>query len=154
MRVGAAMKTEKPARIVLIEDNPADVYLMRLALDQQVHPYALHVLSDGAEALRFVDEQRRAALLEPEPCVIVLDMHLPKHDGTEVLRAIKKAPTLAHANVVVLTAIASPKDEIEVRELGVCLYRQKPSDLDEFAQVARNILEICRERPAVPAVAP
>jgi two-component system, chemotaxis family, response regulator Rcp1 len=145
------IKTENPARIVLIEDNPTDVYFMRLALDEQPGAYTLHVLHDGAEALRFVREQRAVAAVDPEPCVIVLDLHLPKHDGTEVLRAIKQEPLLSHVQVVVLTSVTRPQDEIKVRQLGVRLYRHKPSDLDEFAQLARNILEICQERSAVPA---
>jgi CheY-like chemotaxis protein len=147
-----ASKTENPARIVLIEDNPAEVYLLRVALDQLRHAYALHVLYDGAEALRFVQQERSRQTPEPKPCVIILDLHLPKHDGPEVLRAIKEVPALAHVHVVVLTTTASPKDEIEVRELGVRLYRRKPSDLDEFVEVARHILEICHEPVDVPAL--
>jgi CheY-like chemotaxis protein len=143
-------KTESPARILLIEDNPADVYLMRSALEQQPHAYELHVIYDGAEALRFVREQRFASK-EPDPCVIVLDLHLPKHDGREVLQAIKQEPGLSHVRVVVLTSAVSPKDESEVRQLGVRLYRQKPSDLDEFVEVARNILEICNEHSTATA---
>jgi chemotaxis family two-component system response regulator Rcp1 len=144
-------KSENPARIVLIEDNPGDVYFMRAALDEQQRAYTLHVLYDGAEALRFVREQRAVAGVEPQPCVIVLDLHLPKHDGTEVLRAIKQEPLLSHVHVVVLTSVVRPEDEMKVRQLGVRLYRRKPSDLDEFAQVARSILEICGERSVVSA---
>ncbi len=142
---------KSPARIVLIEDNPTDVYFMRVALDEQEHAYTLHVLDDGADALRFVREHKTVASVEPEPCVIVLDLHLPKHDGTEVLRAIKQEPLLSQVHVVVLTTIARPEDEMKVRQLGARLYRRKPSDLDEFAQVARSIFEICHERSAAPA---
>jgi CheY-like chemotaxis protein len=142
-------KSESPAHILLIEDNPADVYFMRLALEQQAPEYELRVLSDGAEALRFIEQQRDAVTVDPEPCVIVLDINLPKHDGRQVLRAIKQEPRLAHIHVVVLTTVVSPRDELEVRELGARLYRQKPSDLDEFAEVARHIVEICREGSSV-----
>lgn len=146
-------KAESPARIVLIEDNPGDVHLMRIALQQHGHAHTLHVLYDGAEALRFVREQRTGETGEPKPCVIVLDLHLPKHDGPEVLRAIKQEPDLSHVHVVVLTSVASPRDESEIRELGVKLYRRKPSDLDEFVEVAQSILEICHGRPMVPTSA-
>jgi len=136
---------------VLIEDNPGDVHLLRLALAQTGHAYALHVLYDGAEGLRFIREQRTRETGEPKPCVIVLDWHLPKHDGHEVLRAIKHEPDLSHVHVVVLTSAASPKDEIEIRQLGVELYRRKPCDLDEFVEVALIILEICHGRPMMSA---
>jgi CheY-like chemotaxis protein len=77
--------------------------------------------------------------------VIVLDLHLPKYDGVAVLRAIKQEPSLAHIRVVVLTASSNPKEELDVRQMGVRLYRKKPSNLDEFIEVAREILAICKE---------
>lgn len=143
-------KTTNPARIVMIEDNPADIHLLRLALDEHHEPYRLDVLRDGEEAIRFVTEQRTSAI-EHEPCVIVLDLHLPKHDGTAVLQAIRHEPSLAGVHVVALTSIAAPKDESEVRQLGVRLYRTKPSDLDDWLELAGQILKICRE-PTLAAV--
>jgi CheY-like chemotaxis protein len=70
------LKKAEPARIVVIEDNPADVTLLRLALDAQGDPYQLEVLSDGEQALRFVREYASMPGT-PEPCVLILDLHLP-----------------------------------------------------------------------------
>jgi two-component system cell cycle response regulator DivK len=81
-----------------------------------------------------------------EPCVIVLDLHLPKHDGTAVLKVIKQEPVLAHVRVIALTTLASPKDEQAIRDLGVRLYRAKPTLVDEWIKLAGEILEICREQ--------
>ncbi len=133
-----------PAKILVIEDNPADVVLLRLALDQHGEEYELEVLRDGAEAIQFVHNQRTKAA-DSEPCVIVMDMHLPKHDGPAVLHAIRHEPSLAHVHVVALSSLAAPKDETEVRRLGVRLYTSKPMDLDDWIQLARDILTICRE---------
>jgi len=138
-----------PARILLVEDNPGDVLLLRLALAQHEPDYILEILRDGAEAIRFVNNQWKAS--EPEPCVIVLDWHLPKHDGNFVLQSIREAPGLSHVNVVALTSLISPKDEIEIQRLGVRLYRTKPTDLDGWHWLAAEILEICRE-PTLSAV--
>jgi two-component system response regulator len=132
-----------PARILLVEDNPGDVLLLRLALDQHEPDCILDTLRDGAEAIRFVNDQWNTT--EPEPCVIVLDWHLPKHDGSLVLRSIRKVPGMSHVHVVALTSLLSPKDEMEIERLGVRLYRTKPSDLDGWHQLAGEILEICRE---------
>ena len=132
-----------PDRILLVEDNPGDVLLLRLALDQHEALYVLEVLRDGAEAIRFVNDQWTDT--EPEPCVIVLDWHLPKHDATRVLDWIRQAPRLAHVHVVALTSMVSPKDEIEIQRLGVRLYRTKPTDLEGWHLLAGEILEICRE---------
>ena len=132
------------AKIVMVEDNSADVFLLRHALDQHQDKYMLEVLRDGEEAIDFVNRQRHAGP-HAEPCVIVLDLHLPKHDGAVVLKVIKEEPALALVNVVALTTLASPKDEQEVRDLGVRLYRAKPTLVDEWIKLAGEILAICRE---------
>ncbi len=138
------MKNPKPAKIVVVEDNAADVFLLRHALDQNQTSYELEVLRDGEEALEFVHRQRTAGR-DAEPCVIVLDLHLPKHDGTAVLRVIRQEPALAYVHVVALTTLASPKDEQEVRDLGVRLYKAKPTLVEEWIKLAGRILEICHE---------
>jgi two-component system, chemotaxis family, response regulator Rcp1 len=135
----------KPVKIVVVEDNAADVFLLRHALDQHREYYALDVLRDGEEAIAFV-ARLRSARSDAEPCVIVLDLHLPKHDGTAVLRVIRQEPALASVHVVALTTIASPKDEQEVRDLGVRLYRSKPTLVDEWVKLAGEILDICKEQ--------
>jgi len=132
------------ARILVVEDNQADVFLLRHALDEHAEDYELEVLRDGAEAILFVQQQRTLSS-EPTPCAIVLDLHLPKHDGAAVLKAIRLEPTLAHIHVVALTSFSSPKEETEVRALGINLYRSKPTDLDGWIELAGEILELCRD---------
>lgn len=129
-------------KILMIEDNPADVVLWRLGLDRCGEEYRLEILPDGEAALEFV-RAHRAGLQKPEPCVILLDLHLPKHNGMEVLRAIKDAPALAHIQIVVWTSVASPADLREVERLGA-ICRQKPLGLAEFEQLALEVLAICK----------
>jgi CheY-like chemotaxis protein len=138
-------KNPSPLKIVVVEDNSADVFLLRHALDQHHEEYVLDVLRDGEEAIDFVN-MRRSAGSEGEPCVIVLDLHLPKHDGTAVLKVIRQEPALALVHVVALTTLASPKDEQEVRDLGVRLYRAKPTLVEEWIELAGEILAICHEQ--------
>jgi CheY-like chemotaxis protein len=133
----------KPAKILVIEDNPADVAWLRHALDQHAEPYDLELLSDGEMALRFVDEHR-GGKREPEPCVILLDLHLPKHDGIQVLGAIKHAPVLEHIHVVVLSGVVSPNEEAAIFGLGG-IYRPKPFALNECLELAGEILALCRK---------
>ncbi len=113
MKTGA---TDNPAAILVIEDNPADIYLLRHALDQHGDDYQMEILEDGEEAIEFVNNQRSSP--EPKPCVIVLDLHLPKHDGKAVLEAIRSQPLLANIQVVALTSFTAPRDEDEVRRAG------------------------------------
>lgn len=128
----------------MIEDNPAEVRLLRYGLDQHGEAYELEVLCDGAQALQFVQEHRTGKR-HPEPCVIVLDLHLPKYDGLQVLRAIKEDPAIAHIEVVVLTSPINSREEQEMLALGVRLYQSKPSDLEEVIAVAGRILQVCKE---------
>jgi CheY-like chemotaxis protein len=132
----------KPAIIVMIEDSPADIALIRHALNEQAEPYELELLSDGEMALRFV-EDHRSGKRKPDPCVILLDLHLPKTDGIEVLKAIKHAPVLAHIHVVIISGLASPKEEAAIEALGG-LYRQKPTAWKQCLQLAAEILAICK----------
>ncbi len=132
----------KPPRILIIEDNPADIAWLHIGLDEQKEIYDLEVLFDGEAALRFVEEHRTGAR-DPDPCVIVLDLHLPKYDGIEVLRAIKRAPVLAHIHVVVMSSSPSPRDEAEIIRLGA-LFRLKPSALQDCLALACEIIEICK----------
>jgi CheY-like chemotaxis protein len=132
----------KPAKILVVEDNPADIAWLSYSLDQFEEPYGLEVLRDGEEALRFVAEHRAGAR-EPDPCVILLDLHLPKHDGIEVLRAIKREPMLAHIHVVLVTTLLTPRDEAAIMALGG-LCRAKPSTLDQCLALAGEVLAICR----------
>jgi len=128
----------------MIEDSPADILLLRHALDEQGAAYEIEVLRDGAQALQFVATQRTSND-EPRPCVIVLDLHLPKHNGVTVLEAIKREPALLHIHVVALSSFASPHDEAEIRALGVRRYCEKPLDLDGWLTLASDILALCRE---------
>lgn len=119
------------------------MFLLREGLDQNRREYVLKVLRDGAEAIEFCEECGREG--EAKPCVVVLDLHLPKYDGTAVLREIRGNPALAHVRVVVWTTVGSPAEERAIRELGVRLYRAKPIELDEWIRLAGEILDICDE---------
>lgn len=134
----------------MIEDNPGDVALLRFALDQHTRDYRIDILPDGHAAIQFVEAQRIHPS-EPEPCVIVLDLNLPKEDGKAVLRAIKREPPLAHVQVVALSSFVSPKDQAEIQSLGARINRVKPMRLDEWVELAGEILAICREAVAQPA---
>jgi DNA-binding response OmpR family regulator len=133
-----------PAKIVVVEDNPGDVALLRFALDHHKEEYQLELLPDGEAAMRFVEAQRTLAV-EPEPCVIVLDLNLPKEDGKAVLRTIKQESALAHVSVVALSSFVSPRDEMEIQSLGARIYRAKPMKLDAWIALAAEIMAICRD---------
>jgi len=129
--------------ILVIEDNVADRELLRYALDDLGEPYRFEVLPDGEAALAFIDDHR-SGRHQHDPCVILLDLHLPKYNGIEVLTAIRVEPVLNHIQVFVLTSDASPADRAQIAKLGgICCF--KPSELAAIKALAADILAACKE---------
>jgi CheY-like chemotaxis protein len=127
--------------ILVIEDNFADVTILRLALDGLGVDYNLEVLIDGEAALQYIAD-RRAGRREPIPCAILLDLHLPKYNGIEVLHAIRQDPVLSDVHVIIFTCIAVTGEQTDIRTLGALL-REKPADLKGFSHLAEEVIELC-----------
>jgi len=128
----------RPAHILLVEDNPGDVRLMREAFAELEVRTHLHVASNGESALAFIRRQgdyRHA----PWPDLILLDLSLPGRDGRAVLAEIKSDPQLRRIPVVVLTSSQEQDDIARAYDLNVNSYIAKPRDLEEFIYVARGI---------------
>jgi CheY-like chemotaxis protein len=130
------------ARILVIEDNSSDIFLLRRALiATHGEDFDLEIEGDGERALQMIDA--RYGHPDSHPCVILLDLHLPKHDGLEILRAIRQNPVLSETRVVVTTNAASPIEAAELRAMGIG-YRTKPANLAEFGQLAADLIAICK----------
>jgi CheY-like chemotaxis protein len=136
--------------ILLAEDNPADVYLIREALREHGIACALRIASDGAEMLRMISsEQARAE--GRNLGLIILDLNLPRHDGTEILQRLSEIGELSHVPVVVLTSSDSPRDRLIASQFGAAVYLRKPSSLEQFLNlgaVFKDLLEQQTTRPA------
>ena len=130
------------SRILVVEDNPSDVNLLRLALAEQGQEFELDVCVDGQQALEFVRAQQEPAS-DRKPCVVILDLHLPKHNGIEVLRAIRQGPATSQISVVVLTSSLRPREANEIKLLGAHC-RPKPGMLSELNELAAHVASICR----------
>jgi len=135
---------ENPAQILIIDDNHGEVQELRGALTECGEPYELSVLEDGDAALRFVADHRSGLRL-PEPCVILLDLNLPKHDALAVLAAIRAEPALSHIRVLVVSTLAVPATQALLREMGG-LYRERPRDLPGLLDMALQLLALCNKR--------
>lgn len=131
-------------RIVLVEDNPGDVHLLRMALRSAAVACEVQVLVDGAEGMALARREGPHAGAAP-PDLIVLDLNLPKHHGLEVLEALRADPVLAEVPVVVFSSFASPREQARVRELGASRFLAKPPDLDAFLQVGSVLRSVLQE---------
>lgn len=127
-------------RIFLAEDNPADVYLIERALKEHQVAFELEVAENGKQALSLLRDEQRAS--EDRPALILLDLNLPQHDGTEILQCIRRTPRLASIPVVVLTSSDSPKDLLDVMQSGANRYIRKPSSLDDFMAIGAALKDM------------
>jgi CheY-like chemotaxis protein len=127
--------------VLLADDNPSDVYLIREALREHGVDCILRVASDGKDALGIIS---REALKVGAECfsLIILDLNLPRHDGIEILHKLKESTTFEHIPVVVLTSSDSPGDRLNANELGATRYLRKPSSLDEFLALGAIFKEL------------
>ncbi len=136
---------ERKVRILVIEDNPLDIDLLRRALLAVDLPCELTVMEDGAEALAFF---RRFATIETglAPDLLVLDLNLPKKDGIDVLRAIRA--TRGFANAGSSLEFLRIAERARVEQFESACYISKPPDLDEFLKIGSTIKELLAESPA------
>jgi CheY-like chemotaxis protein len=127
--------------ILLVEDNPDDVELTRIAFDEAKIANQLTVVRDGAEALDYLFARGAYADRDPHalPSIVLLDLNLPRMDGREVLQAIRDNPITRSLPVVVLTTSAEPFDVQASYALGVNSYIQKPVDFERFVWAVKQV---------------
>ena len=120
-------------RVLLVEDNEADVILLREALREGGVELDLTVAQDG--------EQAMAGLRDGDglPDLMLLDLNLPRKDGREVLAEMKGDPGLAEVPVIVLTTSQSPSDVAFAYRNHANAYVRKPNGLDQLIEVTRAI---------------
>lgn len=135
--------------ILLVEDNPDDVELTLQAFKQGKIWNHVSVTRDGAEALEFLNREGKYSN-SPRPSLIMLDLHLPKKDGREVLAKIKQDPNLKRIPVVVLTNSKAEEDILKMYDLHANCYIAKPVNLEQFIKVVRSAGEFWLEFVEMP----
>jgi len=126
--------------ILLAEDNPKDVELTLEAMAENNLANNVVVVKDGVEALEYLRYEGKYKLRESgNPCVILLDIKMPRMDGIEVLRSIRSDAALKRIPVVVLTSSRTEIDIINTYELGVNAYVVKPVSFQQFIQAVKQI---------------
>ena len=133
--------TRQDIEILLVEDNPDDIELTLHALRQEKLANHIEVARDGEEALDFLFCRGPYAQrsFERAPRVVLLDLKLPKVDGMEVLREVKKDPRTKAIPVVILTTSRDESDVVNGYQLGANGYVQKPVDFDSFRNLVKQL---------------
>lgn len=126
------------ARILVIEDNRSDVFLLDWALKKQELRFELVHLLSGGEALAFI--RRQGAYADaPIPNLILVDLNLSKYTGQDILREIRSARHLGDVPVCVWSSSRSRRDEALLKDLGISQFITKPSGLDQFMEIGKII---------------
>lgn len=139
---------EQTAQIWLAEDNDGDVRLMEEALNEYSLQYKLHICRDGEEALRLADV---AGNENEQPCpdLLILDLHLPKVDGPEVLRRFRANGNCLKTPVIVFSSSISPRERAAVEAFDNVSFLQKPVALDQYLTVGQKVKDVLADRAAM-----
>jgi CheY-like chemotaxis protein len=135
-----AAAVERPAEILLVEDNAGDVRLIREALADRKGRANLTVVANGEDALALLRREGPHGKAD-RPDLILLDLNLPRKGGRELLAAIKGDERLRPIPVVILSSSQAERDILDSYDHHANCYVSKPLDLDEFIDVVRRIEE-------------
>lgn len=124
--------------ILLVEDEPADAHLVRVAFNESRLLVDLQHVSDGVEALAYLDRVGPYAQA-PRPDLILLDLNMPRLDGRGFLAEMKGRNGLRAIPVVVLTTSDVERDVVSAYDLGAAGYIVKPVDIDQFIDVVQSL---------------
>jgi two-component system, response regulator len=127
-------------RILLVDDSPRDVELALNALEEHHLANEVVALRDGAEALDYLYRRGTfASRTGDQPAVVLLDLKMPKVDGTEVLRQMKSDPQLQLIPVVIMTSSREEQDVVDNYKLGANAYVVKPVNFREFVEAVKQV---------------
>jgi two-component system, chemotaxis family, response regulator Rcp1 len=139
-----------PIDVLLVEDSPVDVRFTHEAFRATNPSIHFHVVSDGVEAMAFLRHQE-PYLHAPRPSLILLDLNLPKMDGREVLAHIKEDENLKAIPTVILTTSEEEEDIAKSYQLQANCYLKKPTQLDDFETLMKNINDFWLTKVRLPS---
>ena len=127
----------KSLKLLLVEDTPSDVRLIREALKDTPVPVEITVAYDGVEAMEILRASDVTGQNRPD--LMLLDLNLPRMNGREVLAEVKSSPTLKQIPILVMTSSHADEDIAQAYALNANCYITKPGDLGEYISVVRAI---------------
>ncbi|HEY7305152.1 MAG TPA: response regulator [Bryobacteraceae bacterium] len=130
-------------RVLIVEDNPVDLYFIQEALRAGEMHHEQIAVDDGEPALRLL-RQEAPYQNEPPPDLVILDLNLRRVDGREVLSYIRGSRALRETPVAIVSS--SPADVVHAEELGADCYIRKPSNLEAFLGIGKTIWDCYLEK--------
>ena len=134
------MQRSAPADVLLIEDDPVDIYVIQRIVADCEQDLHLWVIPDGVEALLFL---RKALQLAdaPRPALILLDLKLPQLDGALLLPQIRQLPAYQATPIVIFSSTPKEREGARCLQLGATAYVQKSTDFDGFCDKVKGLLQ-------------
>ena len=134
--------------MLVLEDNPTDVFVIKEVLAICAPHLQIRVAVDGREALQYLQDldQDESATC---PALVLVDLNVPKVDGIEVLRRLRRGSRCKRTPVVVISSSTADKDRAAARRLGAEAYFQKPKDLMAYMELA-NVIKGVLQTPGEP----
>jgi two-component system, chemotaxis family, response regulator Rcp1 len=139
--------------LLLVEDNPADVTLLKEALKESPVPVPLCVVADGEAALAFLHHEgcHQAAA---RPDLVLLDLNLPRLDSLAVLGQMKTESALKQIPVIILSNSLQPAAIAQSYALGANAYLHKPCELQDYVDMITELIGFWCQRTVLPPCAP
>ncbi|MBL4664745.1 MAG: response regulator [Nitrospinaceae bacterium] len=129
--------------ILVVEDDEDDYFLIESTLKSTKFDCDVHWVKNGEEAMGYLLRQNewQDPIKSPVPCLILLDINMPKMNGLEVLQEMQKNPALKNLLTIVLTSSKNKDNIVSAYDFGANSYVQKPSQFDQFIKGMQLILE-------------
>jgi CheY-like chemotaxis protein len=127
----------KSFRILIVEDSPSDLRLIREALKDGTLPVQIAVARDGQEAIDYLRQVQNNVVARPH--LVLLDLNLPRKTGKQVLAEVKASPVMRQIPILVMTTSRADADIIDAYRLNANGYITKPDDLPGYIRVLRSI---------------
>ncbi len=130
-----------PAIVLLVEDDPGDQKLVRLAFEKSRGRTELHIVSSGEEAVDYLLRRARYQdpVTSPRPHLILLDLNMPKMDGRQFITRVRANPDIRHLVIVVFTTGGQEQEVLSAYSLGANSYIPKPLTFDGFVRIVHAI---------------
>jgi CheY-like chemotaxis protein len=143
----------KPVHILLVDDDPTDLMIMREAFQNTLVEAVLHTAKNGEDAMKFLRHAGDCAHA-PRPDLIILDLNMPRKNGHEVLFEIKHDPVLLRIPVIILTTSQAEEDVSKAYAAHANCYIRKPVDFEEFENVMHVIEQFWFDTVILPEAKP
>lgn len=145
------MTRRAPINILLVDDDEDDLYFAHRALEKSNLPNNTYMVHDGIELMEYLTYQGKfTPATAPRPDLILLDLNMPKMNGTEALREIRSYKNLAHIPVILFTTSSAEQDIKASYKLGANSYIKKPGDFNKLVEVMTALKSYWIEHAALP----